>query len=138
MTKDNPYVFYELFNEPYLSNKGDENFTTYYAGNSVYAGMRQIYDEIRKNDPTGLIIMAGAQAYAYDATTLIAFWLQYKVDTGDYPVGLIFNFHPYQGGGQGNEKAPQVVLRELLAAKTIAPVIVTEVKIILCISYINH
>eukprot|EP01084_Bolivina_argentea_P177489 306915_1 len=70
---NNDYVFYELFNEPYLSNEKGQNFSVYYYGNNQYAGMKQMYDAIRANDPNGLIIMAGAQAYAYDATSLIAF-----------------------------------------------------------------
>ena len=46
----------ELYNEPYLK-KGE--FDTYYAGDDTYVGMKEMYDVVRKNDPDGLIIIAG-------------------------------------------------------------------------------
>eukprot|EP01084_Bolivina_argentea_P161869 281718_1 len=91
----NPYVFYELYNEP-IFKPGLDNFEIYYNGSTQWVGMREIYDTIRKNDPTGIIILAGMQSYAFDAATQIAFFMRYKQDTGSYPTNVIFNYHPYQ------------------------------------------
>eukprot|EP00490_Sorites_sp_Unknown_P009375 CAMPEP_0114672518 /NCGR_PEP_ID=MMETSP0191-20121206/43060_1 /TAXON_ID=126664 /ORGANISM="Sorites sp." /LENGTH=244 /DNA_ID=CAMNT_0001935085 /DNA_START=1271 /DNA_END=2002 /DNA_ORIENTATION=+ len=119
----NPLVFYELYNEPYLK-KGE--FDTYYAGDDTYVGMKEMYDVVRKNDPNGLIIIAGMQSYTFDSATQIALWLKYYQDTGKYLKNVLFNFHPYQGNSQGTEKAVAPALRLLLSSKTIAPVIMTE------------
>ena len=122
---NNPYVFYEVYNEPHLQH-GEDNFDIYYSGNDVYVGMLELYQTIRKNDPNGLIILAGMQQYAYDSATLIAFWLRYYQQFGQYPTNIIFNYHPYQGGPQGTNKALQGVLRMIAAGKLLAPVIFTE------------
>ena len=85
-----------------------------------------MYNIVRKNDRNGLIIMAGMQSYAYDSATQIATYLRYINETGKPLTNVIYNFHPYQGGGQGNEKAVTAVVRELLGSKEIGPVIMTE------------
>ena len=105
---------------------GEDQFDIYYSGNDVYVGMLELYQTIRKNDPNGIIILAGAQAYAYDAATQIAFWLRYHQDFGSYPTNIIFNYHPYQGGSQGTNKAVQGAIRMVAAGKVLAPVIFTE------------
>eukprot|EP00486_Rosalina_sp_Unknown_P007300 CAMPEP_0201572168 /NCGR_PEP_ID=MMETSP0190_2-20130828/15286_1 /ASSEMBLY_ACC=CAM_ASM_000263 /TAXON_ID=37353 /ORGANISM="Rosalina sp." /LENGTH=497 /DNA_ID=CAMNT_0047997597 /DNA_START=116 /DNA_END=1609 /DNA_ORIENTATION=- len=125
---DNPYVFYELYNEPFLK-PGLTNFDVYYNGvngTSQWVGMAEIYNVIRKNDPTGIIILAGMQQYAFDAATQLAFMLRYKEDYGSFPTNVVFNYHPYQATGQGPEKSIQGALRMLLAGQTMAPVIFTE------------
>eukprot|EP01084_Bolivina_argentea_P148927 260268_1 len=120
---NNPLVIYELFNEPWLQ---PQDFNAYYAGDSTYAGMKQMYEAIRANTDS-LIIIGGAQSYALDAQTLLAFWIQYGIDNnGKYPTNVVFNHHPYQGAGQGLEHSPQSVMRFALASKTVAPVIFTE------------
>ena len=88
--------------------------------------MLELYQAVRKNDPNGLIILAGAQDYAWDAATQIAFWLRYYSDFGEYPTNVLFNYHPYQGGGAGNEKAVSSTLRLAAAGKLLAPIIFTE------------
>jgi len=121
---NNPLVFYELFNEPWI---GLNQFTAYYAGSDKYAGMKEMYDAVRQNDPTGIVIIGGAEGYALDAQSLTAFWLQYKIDTGSYPTNVIYNIHPYQGAGQGLEHSPQSAMRFALALKSgPGPVIFTE------------
>eukprot|EP01084_Bolivina_argentea_P148926 260266_1 len=121
---NNSLVIYELFNEPWMQ---PTDFPVYYGGSSKYAGMKQMYDAIRVNDATGLIVIGGAQGYALDAQTLLAFWIQFGIDkSGKYPTNIIFNHHPYQGGGQGLEHSLQSVMRFSLASKTVAPVIFTE------------
>ena len=88
--------------------------------------MKQMYEVIR-NNTDNLIIIGGAQQYALDAQTLLAFWIQYGIDNdGKYPTNVVFNHHPYQGAGQGLEHSPQSVMRFALASKTVAPVIFTE------------
>ena len=86
-----------------------------------------VLNTIRKNDPSGLIIIAGMQQYAFDAPTQIAFMLRYKQENGAYPTNVMLNYHPYQALGQGPEKSLLPTLRMLLAGKTMAPVIFTEV-----------
>ena len=116
-------VIYELFNEPWLQ---PQDFDSYYDGDSTYAGMKQMYNAIRANTD-GLIIIGGAQQYALDAQTLLAFWIQFGMDSnGQYPTNVIFNHHPYQGQGQGLEHSQQSIMRLALASKTVAPVIFTE------------
>ena len=120
-------VFYELYNEPFFK-PGMDNFEIYYNGSDEYVGMLEMYNVIRKNDPDGIIILAGMQQYAFDAATQMAFMLRYKQDFGKYPSNIVFNYHPYQAQGQGPEKSVQGALRMLLAGKTMAPAIFTEVK----------
>jgi len=118
---NNSYVFYELFNEPYQNQYDD-----WYTGGSQYAGMKTMYQTVRKNDPQGMVIMGGAQQYALDSQSLIAFYLQYNEEEGSYPTNIIFNEHPYQGGGQALEHSLQSIMRLSISLQTIAPVIFTE------------
>lgn len=85
-----------------------------------------MYETVRKNDPKGIIIMGGAQQYALDSASLIAFYLQYNEEEGSYPTNLIFNEHPYQGGGQALEHSLQSIMRLSISLQTLGPVIFTE------------
>eukprot|EP01084_Bolivina_argentea_P161867 281715_1 len=121
----NPYVFYELYNEPFFK-PGIDNFNVYYNGSTEFVGVAEMYNVIRKNDPTGMIIISGMQQYAFDAPTQLGFYLKYYEDYGVYPTNVIYNYHPYQAQGQGPEKSVQGALRMVLAGKEIGPVIFTE------------
>lgn len=119
--KDNPLVFYELYNEPWV-----QNFPQWYSGDGTYAGMKDMYQTVRKNVPDGIIIIGGKDQYALDPQSGLAFYLQYKQDTGSYPTNIIWNVHPYQGFAQGLEHSLRSVMRIALALKQIGPVIFTE------------
>ena len=128
---NNPYVFYELYNEPHLQHS-QQNWDIYYGGNSQYAGMLQMYDTIRANDIDGMIIMGGMQQYATDSQSLLAFYLKYKEDNHVFPHNILYNIHAYQGASQGLAKSLQAVVRLALSLKTIGPVIFTEFGQICC------
>ena len=118
-------IFHEnIYTEPHLK-KGE--FDTYYNGNDTYVGFRELYDLIRRNDPNGIIIIGGMLQYAFDSPSQIAFYLQFKQDTGNYPTNIIYNFHPYQANPQGIGSAPQGAMLEMLSSKTIGPIFFSEV-----------
>lgn len=117
----NNLVLYELFNEPWIMQYND-----WYSGGTTYAGMKDMYEVVRKNAPSGLIVIGGKDQYALDAQSGLAFHLQYKKDTGSYPSNVLWNIHPYVGMGQGLEHSLSSALRIALALKTIGPVIFTE------------
>ena len=120
---NNSYVFYELFNEPYVAN-----FDEWYNGQAAstsnnYAGMREMYDTIRKNDKSGIIVIGGANGYALDAQTPIAMALQYPKDNGGTNLtNVMWNSHPYQGAGQYLEHSLNSEMRFTLALKLVGPV----------------
>merc|ERR550532_3572577 len=105
----NSLVLYELFNEPWV-----QQFDSWYDGDDTYAGMRQMYDAVRKNTPHGLIIIGGKDQYALDAQSGLAFHLQYKKDTGRFPTNILWNIHPYVGGSQGLEHSLMSAVRHVL------------------------
>mmetsp|Transcript_81926 Transcript_81926/g.265523 ORF Transcript_81926/g.265523 Transcript_81926/m.265523 type:complete len:781 (+) Transcript_81926:16-2358(+) len=117
----NSLVLYELFNEPWIMQYGD-----WYKGSATYAGMKDMYQVVRKNAPEGLIVIGGKDQYALDAQSGLAFYLQLKEETGSYPTNVIWNVHPYVGLGQGLEHSLGSALRLALALKTVGPVIFTE------------
>eukprot|EP01124_Arcella_intermedia_P029203 TRINITY_DN6109_c0_g1_i1.p1 TRINITY_DN6109_c0_g1~~TRINITY_DN6109_c0_g1_i1.p1 ORF type:complete len:526 (+),score=81.68 TRINITY_DN6109_c0_g1_i1:13-1590(+) len=117
----NPFVFYELYNEPWI-----QNFQPWYSGDSTFVGMKEMYDVIRKNNPNAICIIGGKDQYALDAQSGLAFYLKYKEDVGVYPTNIIWNIHPYQGASQGLEHSLRSVMRISLALKQIGPVIFTE------------
>eukprot|EP00727_Mastigamoeba_balamuthi_P010226 m51a1_g5826 hypothetical protein (702) ;mRNA; f:243951-247769 len=117
----NPYVFYELFNEPWIGT-----FEQWYAGDSAYAGMREMYDAVRANAPDGIVVIGGKDQYALDAQSGLAYYLRYKEERGKYPTGIMWNSHPYVGAAQGLEHSLPSVMRIALALKQVGPVVFTE------------
>ena len=67
MFKDNDHVFYELYNEPH--NNATDLFIN---GNDQFAGMLDMIAAVRKNSPDQMLVIAGANDWAYDATSLVA------------------------------------------------------------------
>ena len=116
---DNPYVFYELYNEPWI-----QDFDPWYNGSTSknILGMAQMYEGIRKNDPDGIVIIGGASQYALDAQSPLAMYLQYQIDRGEKLTNVIWNSHPYQGSGQGLEHSLNSEMRFTLAMKMFGPV----------------
>eukprot|EP01121_Diplochlamys_sp_Union-15-3_P007755 TRINITY_DN1999_c0_g1_i1.p1 TRINITY_DN1999_c0_g1~~TRINITY_DN1999_c0_g1_i1.p1 ORF type:complete len:541 (+),score=94.32 TRINITY_DN1999_c0_g1_i1:32-1624(+) len=117
----NELVAYELYNEPWIMN-----FDQWYGGDNTYAGMKEMYDTVRKNAPKSLVIIGGKDQYALDAQSGLAYTIKYKQDTGSYPTNIIWNIHPYVGAGQGLEHSLRSAMRLALALKTVGPVILTE------------
>ena len=119
---NNPLVWFELYNEPYLDTSIDKDWeSTWLNGSSNYWGMAQLYQTIRTY-ANNIIIVGGATDYAYDATSFNAFKSQVN------PTGVIYNFHPYLGGAQDVEKTPENFLNDYIAP-TLAletPIIITE------------
>ena len=66
----NPYVFYELYNEPFFK-PGLNNFEIYYNGSDEWVGVLEMYKVIRENDPNGIIILSGMQQYAVVITQIL-------------------------------------------------------------------
>ena len=73
MFKDNDHVFYELYNEPH-NNTND----LYLNGNGTYEGMLDMIAAVRRNSADQMLVVAGANGWAYDADSLIE--LDGKVD----------------------------------------------------------
>ena len=90
--KDNDHVFYELFNEPF-SNTTDR----WLNGDGTYAGVLDMISTIRQNSPDQMLVVAGANSYAYDADSLVE--LEGKI-TDDL---VMYNFHPYMGPNQAGD-----------------------------------
>ena len=53
--------------------------------------MLEMIQTVRKNAPDSVMVVAGAEAYAYDADSLISLDKLAKDDL------LMWNFHPYMG-----------------------------------------
>ena len=128
----NPLVWYELYNEPYLQTSEYSLYRdggTSADGSEVYYGMKTLYNAVRNNTANPIII-AGSSDYAYDATSLI----QFQKDVN--PVNVLYNFHPYMGGGQGSEKSPAAfeVLVNSMITNVGKPVILTEAGQYCCVS----
>ena len=66
MFKDNDHVFYELYNEPH--NNSTDLFIN---GDGTYAGMLDMIAAVRKNSADQMLVIAGANDWAYDAESLI-------------------------------------------------------------------
>eukprot|EP00054_Salpingoeca_dolichothecata_P028659 m.219347 g.219347 ORF g.219347 m.219347 type:complete len:385 (+) comp26284_c0_seq1:9474-10628(+) len=89
---DNDFVFYELYNEPHT----DAN--TWMNGDGQhFVGMLELLATVRKHTATGMCVIAGAQAYAYDADSLVQ--LEPKLQAMNER-NVLFNFHPYMGPNQ--------------------------------------
>ena len=62
----NDHVAYELYNEPH-----NNDVTEYINGSSTKAGMKEMAAAVRKHSKDSLLVVAGAQGYAYDASSLL-------------------------------------------------------------------
>jgi hypothetical protein len=124
---NNPFIIYELYSKP-----SSNVFETWYAGNTIYTGMRELYDKIRSNDGDALIIIGGKEQYSLDPGSGLGFYLRYKKENGTYPHNVIWNILPYYGNGQGLERSLRSILRFSLALQTIGPVIYTEIQQYCC------
>ena len=119
MFKDNDHVFYELYNEPH-NNSND----TFINGNGTYAGMLEMIKAVRNNSPDQMLVIAGANDYAYDAQSLI----ELEGKTNDELI--MWNFHPYMGQTQAGDKKKTAdgfenIVKQVQAG-TSKPVIITE------------
>lgn len=82
----NKLVFYELYNEPHT------DAATWMNGTDQYAGMVDMITTVRRHTSDGVLVIAGAAAYAYDAASLVQLdaFLRARSESN-----VMFNFHPY-------------------------------------------
>eukprot|EP00051_Salpingoeca_urceolata_P011188 m.138240 g.138240 ORF g.138240 m.138240 type:complete len:423 (-) comp17021_c0_seq1:8-1276(-) len=115
----NELVFYELYNEPHLGNT-----SIWLHGNDQYTGMLEMAAAVRKHS-SGVLVVAGASGWAYDAASLLQLDAVMADDTA-----LLFNFHPYMGPAQAGStsKCPAGVSSMLaqVEAGSDRPMIFTE------------
>jgi len=80
---NNPLVWYELYNEPHAPS-----YDVWLNGNNRFEGMKAMAAAVRESNIKGMILVAGAFSFAYDADSLVQF-------TRDAPVDrVLFVFHP--------------------------------------------
>jgi predicted ATP-grasp superfamily ATP-dependent carboligase len=63
---NNDHGFYELYNEPH-----NNDFETWFRGNDEFDGMMSMRDSVLAQNIDAVLVIAGAQSYAYDADSLI-------------------------------------------------------------------
>ena len=118
----NPLVFYELYNEPHTTD-----MNLYLHGGPANAGMLQMLAAVRAHTQNPCVI-AGAQAYAYDADSLIQLDQALKSTTGERNV--LYNFHPYMGpdqaGAQNKCASGFDLMVQSVRNATDKPLIITE------------
>ena len=115
----NPYVFYELYNEPH-----DTAQAVFASGGGQYEGMLPMAQAVAALSPRGMVLVAGAQDYAYDADSLVALSSQLPVT-----LAVAWVFHPYMGPYQASDAKKTVDgFASMLdaVAGTGRPVIATE------------
>eukprot|EP01119_Soliformovum_irregulare_P025095 TRINITY_DN918_c0_g1_i1.p1 TRINITY_DN918_c0_g1~~TRINITY_DN918_c0_g1_i1.p1 ORF type:complete len:357 (+),score=49.78 TRINITY_DN918_c0_g1_i1:100-1170(+) len=92
--KNDPWIAFELYNEPYLTDWNIWKNGGSYQGYTV-AGMQQLYNTVRATGANNAVIVGGIN-YAYDLSGV-----------ANYPIqgtNIIYNTHPYNyGGKQPNE-----------------------------------
>jgi hypothetical protein len=93
MFAKNTLVFYELYNEPHL-----HNVTQWMNGDATTSGMLEMLAAVRKNDPSGVVLIAGGSGYAYDADSLVQIDAQIPASSN-----VMWNFHPYMGPNQAGD-----------------------------------
>lgn len=118
----NPLVLAELYNEPHIGDVG-----VYMNGNSQYAGMLEMLAAYRNHSATGMVIIAGAAAYAYDADSLVTLDKQLTAQGEKH---VMYNFHPYMGPAQAGahnkcQDGFAAMVKQVTSA-TDKPVIATE------------
>lgn len=115
----NPYVFYELYNEPHRVTQDQ-----WMNGDSTTSGMLEMLGAVRKHTSNPVII-AGYGGYAYDADSLVALDGQLNGDKN-----IIYNFHPYMGPNQAGDSKKCPVNFESYLTKVLdntdKPAIITE------------
>lgn len=120
---NNTRVFYELYNEPHTSDVGAWARGKAETGT---AGMLEMLAAVRENAPGAPTIIAGAAAYAYDDSSLVA--LDKELPAGERNV--LYNFHPYMGPAQAGakNKCPMgfATMVKNVQSGTDKPLIVTE------------
>ena len=94
MFKDNDHVFYELYNEPH-----NNSVDLFINGDSTYVGMLDMIAAVRKNSADQMLVIAGANGWAYDAASLI------ELDGKTSEQLIMYNFHPYMGSAQAGDTA---------------------------------
>ena len=99
---ENKLVFYELYNEPHT------DVATWMNGSDQFAGMLEMRAVVRKHTPDSMLVIAGAQAYAYDADSLLQIETQLN-KAGEQNV--MYNFHPYMGPNQVHFFVPLMAKR---------------------------
>jgi len=93
MFSKNTMVFYELYNEPHL-----HNVTQWMNGDATTAGMLEMLAAVRKNDLAGVVLIAGATSYAYNADSLV------QIDSSiPATSNVMWSFHPYMGPNQAGD-----------------------------------
>lgn len=113
--KDNRMVFYELYNEPHISD-----MNAYVQGNSQVAGMLEMRDAVRKHSADAVLIIAGAAGWAYDADSLLT--LDKHLNPQE---NVMWNLHPYTNAPNKCPAGYESLLKELVSS-THKPIIVTE------------
>lgn len=91
--KDNDHVFYELYNEPH-----DNSEWCYLHGCDEYEGMLPMIEAVRRHAKDGVLVIAGAQDYAYDTDSLVSL----DSHLGEEKL-VMYNFHPYMGEYQAGD-----------------------------------
>lgn len=113
--RDNKMVFYELYNEPHIS---DAHAFMY--GSSQYAGMLEMRGAVRKHTADAVLIVAGRVGWAYDADSLVT------LDSSLAPYdNVMWNLHPYTNAPN---KCPSgyASMVQTLVNGTNKPLIITE------------
>ena len=80
-----------MYNEPHTEHLTDTNYDIWMNGNANYTGMLEMYNAIRNTGSSNVIIIAGAQNYAYDIDSI------FKLESNNKLENVMYNFHPYQG-----------------------------------------
>ena len=119
---ENKMVFYELYNEPHISD-----LDAYMNGNAEYAGMLEMAATVRTHTADSVLLIAGADGYAYDADSLVT--LDAKL-VAQNAINVVWNFHPYMGPDQAGaaNKCPAGfdAMLETVEKGTDRPAIITE------------
>jgi len=117
----NPLVFYELYNEPY-----GNAYDVWYSGDSTYEGMSVLANAVFNQNVKGMILVAGAEDYAYDSSSLVQFA---STMPANVMKKIAFVFHPYMGpyqSGDSTKTASGFVSMLQQISSTNVPVIATE------------
>lgn len=120
---DNKMVFFELYNEPHVSDPND-----WLKGTSQYVGVMEMAAAVRAHTSDSVMIIAGAKGYAYDADSLVTLWGE--VASNSNLTNVLANFHPYMGAPQAgaSQKCPagfEAYVKQV-ASQTEFPMIITE------------
>jgi len=135
--KNNPAVFFDLYNEPYDPSSNDTTFWNIWKNGGATGstpantpGMQQLVTTVRSAGATNVII-AGGLNYAYDLKGLVG--KQGGGSTTDYNLtdstgaGIVYATHWYPYKASGNSWTPAAYApTDVDPAAAVYPVIVTE------------